>query len=113
MQVLLEEGEGLLLQYDTQPDSQSQIPQELEGILQEFQHVFREIDGLPPRRAHDHAIHLKEGAETPHIRPYRCPHYQKAEIEKLVAEMLVAGVIRPNISPYSSPIILVKKKDGG
>lgn len=56
---------------------------------------------------------MKEGAEIPNIRPYRYPHYQKTEIEKLVDDMLKSGVIRPNISPYSSHIILVKKKDGG
>lgn len=40
-------------------------------------------------------------------------HYQKNEIEKLVDDMLNSGVIRPSVSPYPSPIILVKKKDGG
>ena len=65
------------------------------------------------KREIDHAINLKEGAAIPHVRPYRYPYFQKNEIETIIEEMLSAGIIRPSISPYSSPIILVKKKDGG
>lgn len=45
------------------------------------------------------------------MRPYRYPQYQKNEIERLVADMLQSQLIQPSTSPYSSPVLLVKKKD--
>ena len=66
-----------------------------------------------PQRDCDHAITLKEGASIPNICPYRYPHYQKTEIEKIVSKILQAGIIRHSVSPFCSPIILVRKKDGG
>ncbi|XP_062158729.1 uncharacterized protein LOC133866207 [Alnus glutinosa] len=39
------------------------------------------------------------------------PFYQKEEIEKIVKELLQARVIRPSNSPFSSPVLLVRKAD--
>ena len=46
------------------------------------------------------------------MRPYRYPQLQKNEIERLVTDMLQARIIQPSISPYSSLVLLVERKDG-
>jgi len=60
----------------------------------------------------DHQIHLIPNSSPVSVRPYRYPHFQKAEIEKQIEEMLSDGMIQPSHSLFSSPVLLVKKKDG-
>ncbi|XP_017425527.2 transposon Ty3-G Gag-Pol polyprotein [Vigna angularis] len=86
--------------------------QQMGGLLEQHDVVFTELEGLPPSRETVHQIHLKEGIGPINVRPYRYPHVMKDEIEQQVSEMLRSGVIRPSHSLYSSPVILVKKKDG-
>lgn len=74
--------------------------------------MFQEPRGLPPDREMVHWIPLKEGTDPVNARPYRYPHLMKGEIENQVAKMLRTGIIRPSTGPYSSLVILVKKKDG-
>jgi len=85
---------------------------ELSVLLYIYRDVFQTSACLPPQISHDHAIPLVEGSKPVKVRPYRYPHSQKEQIEKMVHEMLDQGIIQPTNSPFSSPIILVKKKDG-
>ena len=88
------------------------VPSPIQTVLEKYEIVFQMPQEIPPQCSRDHAITLKEGTAPISVRPYRYPYVQKQEIEKLVGEMLVAGIICPSFSPFLSPILLVKKKDG-
>ena len=45
-------------------------------------------------------------------RPYRNPLLLQGEIDRQVDEMLEAGIISPSSSPWSSPVVMVPKRDG-
>jgi hypothetical protein len=80
-------------------------------LLNTFQDIFQKPNGLPPAREIDHQIPLTQGAKPPNIRPYRMSHSQKNAVEQLIKEMLHKKEIGPSKSPYSSPVLLVRKKD--
>lgn len=81
-------------------------------MIAEYVDVFEMPTTLPPHRSFDHKIPLKEGEANVNIRPHRYPPAQKDVIESMIKELLDSGVIRPSNSPFSSPIVMVKKKDG-
>ena len=80
-------------------------------MLQQFPEVFQEITGLLPKRETMHSIVLTKEAEPVSVRPYRYPYHHKEEIERQVQHMMELGIIRHSSSAFSSPVILVKKKD--
>lgn len=92
-------------------DACAQVPTEILELLHQYDDLFDEPKGLPPPRAHDHLIPLKEGSVPVSSNPYRSPYIQKSEIEKIVNEMLSSGVICHSSSPFASPVLLVRKKD--
>lgn len=86
--------------------------------MEEFEGVFEKSVGLPSNRRQDHSIVLKEGDQIPNLRPYRYPHVQINEIEKLVIDTLKSAILVVNKkkcnfaqkkAEYLSHIVLVER----
>ncbi|GMI86644.1 hypothetical protein HRI_002333700 [Hibiscus trionum] len=102
-------GEMYLLSCE---EAEVEVPSNLKQLLDKYEEVFSEPKGMPPVRSQDHAIILKADAQPVNLRPYRFPHHQKAEVEKQISEMLASSIIQTSKSPFASPCLLVKNKDG-
>lgn len=90
-----------------------EVAMEVEELIEEYKDIFEEPTALPPFKGHpDHRIPLIDGANPVNQRPYHYAVHQKNEIDKMVQELLSAGTIQASSSPYASPVVLVKKKDG-
>ena len=84
----------------------------LYNLLQEYAHLFsRGAEDLGRTSIVKHRIDT--GAAVP-IRqpPRRLPLTRREEAALAVQDMLKQGVIEPSTSPWASPIVLVRKKDG-
>nr|GEW94109.1 hypothetical protein [Tanacetum cinerariifolium] len=84
---------------------------EVEQDLTQFDEVFEVPKDLSPKRSHDHQIPSMPNTPPINMRPYRYPPNQKDAIEGMVKEFMDSGVIRASLSPFSSHIVMVKKKD--
>lgn len=85
---------------------------DIDLLLQRYVGLFQNPSTLPPTRQINLTINLVPNLAPIRVRPYRYPHFLKQEIELQVTNMLRSGIIRLSQSPFSSPILLVKKRDG-
>lgn len=86
---------------------------ELLKIIQKYRHCFESaLNKLGCTNVTQMQIELNSKQPVVY-RPYRLSHNERDKVRTMVDEMLEAGIIRESISEYASPIILVKKRDGG
>ncbi|XP_042039612.1 uncharacterized protein LOC121785291 [Salvia splendens] len=88
------------------------LPSGIVDVLTQFKPVFSLPAGMPPKRLFDHRVHLLPGMKPINVIPYRYPYFQKNEIERQVKDMLERGIIQRSSNPFSSPVLLIRKKDG-
>ncbi|XP_004305749.1 PREDICTED: enzymatic polyprotein-like [Fragaria vesca subsp. vesca] len=112
--LLRKEREAMLVQVQAISAQKEEmvVNTKIKVLRDKYARLFAAPTSLPPQREQDHTIELFPNTLPMSVRPYRYPHFQKCEIEKIVQEQIDNGVIRPSKSPYSSPMLLVKKKDG-
>jgi hypothetical protein len=86
------------------------MPESIQSLLVEFDHLFATPTELPPEREADHRITLMPGSQPVRVRPYHYSPMQKNEIEAQLKEMLQNGVVRHSSSSFASPVLLCKEE---
>ena len=86
---------------------------QLKQLLSNYSDIFATHDrDLGRTDLASHTISL-ENSTPIRQRPYRVSPANKPHISTHIQEMLDHNIIRPSQSPWSSPVIIIPKKDGG
>ncbi|XP_024014928.1 uncharacterized protein LOC112088850 [Eutrema salsugineum] len=85
----------------------SEIPPEVQGILNKFKDVFPEEipPGLPPLRGIEHQIDLVLGSALPNKPAYRINPEETKELERQVRDLMDKRYIRESLSPCAVSIL--------
>lgn len=85
---------------------------QLYALLQSYKATFDHPSSvLGKATAVEHRIETGDAPAVRH-RPYRVSLTERRLIQHHVEDMIVKGVVRPSSSPWSSPVVLIRKKDG-
>ncbi|XP_070049750.1 uncharacterized protein [Nicotiana tomentosiformis] len=95
-------------------DTDAEVPT-LESVLvvNEFPGFFPdELPRIPPNREIDFGIDVMPDTHPIFIPPYKMAPTELKELKEQLRDLLEKGFIRPSVSPWGTPILFVRKKDG-
>lgn len=82
-------------------------------MVSEFPEVFPdEIPDVPPEREIEFGIDLVPGTKPVSMAPYQMSASELVELKKQLEDLLEKKFVRPSVSPWGAPVLLVKKKEG-
>ena len=83
------------------------------AVVCDFPDVFpEEVNELPPEREVEFSIDLVPGTRPISMAPYRMSAVELTELKSQLEDLLDKKFIRPSVSPWGAPVLLVKKKEG-
>jgi len=86
--------------------------EELKQLLCKYSEIFsKDSDDIGQVDLISHEIMIPDGVAPINLPPRRLPLGQLEKEKEAVDSLLRKGVIRPSASPWSSPLVLVKKKN--
>ena len=95
----------------TPTDTSSKIPLEYHEFLDVFS--GERANQLPPYRSYNLRINLEEGSKPTYGPIYSLSLTEQSALQDFLDEHLHNGFIQLAKSPWGSPVLFVKKKDGG
>ena len=82
---------------------------QMQALLREYGDILSDVPGCTQLAEHKIVLNCTDPIR---VKPYPLPYNVRQAVEAEVKQMLELKVIEPSVSPYSSPLHLVKKKDG-
>lgn len=93
-------------------DLDEEKKKQVKNLLLEFRECFHPMGNeLGSTNVVQHTIDVGEALPI-HLPPHRMSVRERVVVRELVGEMLEKGIIEPSFSPWSSPVVLVRKKTG-
>ena len=111
----LSEIDNILLDKLAEETDEQIVDRVLPQAYREYVDVFSKeaSDKLPPHRSYDHKIRLESDISLGYSPLYNMSSEELQVLKKYLVENLDKGFIEPSQAPFASPVLFVKKPNGG